>query len=274
MGETSEYRHRVAGDGIHGPQRTPGRQFRLGDSGHSRPACTGGARADPAGNGTRAGHLQGAGGWRFENSHGRISEDRRRPVGAARRPREGIATSRWLLQRLGQMQSQQIYERIVRDFAEQPVAAQARSRLAEIDKAAHTPAPSTLTQRKIEAAGRIFDTGDTDGRQVVYTQRSTGDELIHGDLAGTHQSTIFKAKKGAISFSRPSRDFSMVVVGLREQPGPAQVWAVMKIDGAGYREVLRYGPQDDRFRDTDFRIGPGTIGSGSSAATIGSWWSR
>ena len=55
--------------------------------------------------------------------------------------------------------------------------------------------------RKIEAAGRRFDTGDTDGRQVVYSRRSTEDELIHGDLAGTHQSTIFKAKKGAISFS-------------------------------------------------------------------------
>jgi len=112
--------------------------------------------------------------------------------------------------------------------------------------------PGALTQRKIDAAGRRFNTGDTDGRQVVYSKRSTGDELIHGDLAGTHQSTIFKAKKGAISFSRPSRDFSMVVVGVREQQGPPEVWAVMKIDGTGYREVLRYGPQDDRFRDTGF----------------------
>ncbi|HWY04622.1 MAG TPA: hypothetical protein VNX60_13185, partial [Candidatus Acidoferrum sp.] len=116
-------------------------------------------------------------------------------------------------------------------------------------------APGMLTQRKIEAAGRRFDTGDTDGRQVVYSKNSTGDELdelVHGDLAGTHQSTIFKAKKGAIGFSRPSRDFSMVVVGVREQQGPPQLWAVMKIDGTGYREVLRYGPQDDRFRDTGF----------------------
>ena len=54
-----------------------------------------------------------------------------------------------------------------------------------------------------------------------------------------------------MSFSRPSRDFSMVAVGCGRtscSPGSGR----QEDDGTGYREVLRYGPQDDRFRDTGF----------------------
>ena len=47
-------------------------------------------------------------------------------------------------------QARQVYEQIVRDFADQPAAGQARSRLATLKQQEHPAPPPTMTQRKIE----------------------------------------------------------------------------------------------------------------------------
>jgi TolA-binding protein len=69
-------------------------------------------------------------------------------------------------EKVGEVGAQKAYERVVREFADQPAAAQARIRLAEINNA--SLAPAAITQRKIETAGRSFRTSDTDGQKVVY----------------------------------------------------------------------------------------------------------
>lgn len=140
-------------------------------------------------------------------------------------------------EKLGQ-QARNVYQQIVREFADQPAAAQARARLAALKQDDHPAAPATMTQRRIDEAGRHFGEGDTDGHRVVYLDRETG-ELIFGDLAGNTKRVIFKAKLDNLPGWSPSRDFSLVYLSFRAKPGEPQVLAVVKIDGTGYREIAR-----------------------------------
>ncbi|HUD56146.1 MAG TPA: hypothetical protein VMR02_13025 [Terracidiphilus sp.] len=140
-------------------------------------------------------------------------------------------------EKLGQ-QAQSVYQQIVRDFADQPAAAQARTRLAAMKHDDHPAPPATMTQRKIEASARQFGEGDTDGHRVVYADRETS-ELIYGDLAGNSKKVIFKAKPGELPGWSPSRDFSTVFLSLHAKPGEPQILAVINTDGTGYREFAR-----------------------------------
>jgi Tol biopolymer transport system component len=135
-------------------------------------------------------------------------------------------------------QAQGVYRQIVRDFADQPAATQARARLAALKQDDHPAAPATMTQRQIEKAGRAFGEGDTDGHRVVYLNDKTG-ELISGDLAGNSKRVIFKPKLGDSPGWSPSRDFSMVFLHLHPKPGQPQILAVVNTDGTGYREIAR-----------------------------------
>jgi Tol biopolymer transport system component len=137
-------------------------------------------------------------------------------------------------EKLGQ-QAQGVYQQIVRDFADQPAAAQARTRLATLKQNEHPAPPAAITQRKIEASGRQFGEGDTDGQRVVYADRATS-ELIYGDLAGNSKKVIFKAKPGELPGWSPSRDFSMVFLSLHSKPDQPHTFAVINTDGTGYRE--------------------------------------
>jgi Tol biopolymer transport system component len=140
-------------------------------------------------------------------------------------------------EKLGQ-QAQSVYQQIVRDFADQPAATQARTRLAALKQNDHPVPPATMTQRKIEQSGRGFGEGDTDGHRVVYADRATS-ELIYGDLAGNSKKVIFKAKPGELPGWSPSRDFSTVFLSLHAKPGEPQILAVINPDGTGYREFGR-----------------------------------
>jgi Tol biopolymer transport system component len=140
-------------------------------------------------------------------------------------------------EKLGQ-QAQSVYRQIVRDFGDQPAAAQARTRLAALKQDDHPAAPATMTQRQIEMAGRRFAEGDTDGHRVVYMNDKTG-ELISGDLAGNSKRVIFKGKPGELPGWSPSRDFSMVLLHLHSKPGEPQILAVVNTDGTGYREFAK-----------------------------------
>src|SRR5580658_1206604 len=140
-------------------------------------------------------------------------------------------------EKLGQ-QAQSVYQQIVRDFSDQPAAAQARVRLAALKQDDHPAAPAAINQRKIEASERQFGEGDTDGHRVVYADRTTS-ELIYGDLAGNSKKVIFKAKPGELPGWSPSRDFSTVFLSLHAKPGAPQIFAVINTDGTGYREFAR-----------------------------------
>jgi Tol biopolymer transport system component len=144
-------------------------------------------------------------------------------------------------EKLGQ-QAENVYQQIVRDFADQPAAAQARTRLAALKQDDHPAAPATMTQRQIERAGRVFGVGDTDGHRAVYLNDKTG-ELISGDLTGNSKRVIFKGKPGEPPGWSPSRDFSMVLLHLDSKPGQPQIVAVVNTDGTGYREIAKLDDQ-------------------------------
>jgi Tol biopolymer transport system component len=139
-------------------------------------------------------------------------------------------------------QARQVYEQIVRDFADEPAAAQARSRLAALKQQEHPAPPATMTVRKIEwsAVGNM-GASDTDGQRAVYAD--SGGNLFLGDLAGHSKRMIFKPQADdTLEGWNPSRDFSMVGLGLRAKSN-RQTLAAIKADGTGYRELVRDDPQ-------------------------------
>jgi Tol biopolymer transport system component len=142
-------------------------------------------------------------------------------------------------EKLGQ-QARNVYQQIVRDFADQPAATQARARLAALKQDGHPAAPATMTQRKIELIipNRSIGPGDTDGHRLIYENGATG-ELIYGDLAGNNKRVIFKAKPDDLPGWSPSKDFSMVFLRLHSKPGEPQILAVVNTDGTGYREIAK-----------------------------------
>jgi Tol biopolymer transport system component len=135
-------------------------------------------------------------------------------------------------------QARQVYEQIARDFADQPAAAQARSRLAALKQQEHPAPPATMTVRKIEwSAVGGMGASDTDGQRAVY--QDSGGNLFFGDLAGRTKRMIFKAAPGDWPGWVPSRDFSMVYLMFAALPNRPARLAVVKTDGTGYRELVR-----------------------------------
>jgi len=131
-------------------------------------------------------------------------------------------------------QSRQVYEQIVRDFADQPSAVQARKRLAVITQQARPPPPATMSERKIEFPRLGFlGPADTDGERAVY---SMGDNLYFGDLAGHSKRLILKTKNYRWT---PCRDFSLVVLNLLTTPTRQHTLGIIKADGSGYRTLIR-----------------------------------
>ena len=136
-------------------------------------------------------------------------------------------------------QAQQVYEQIVRDYADQPAASQARTRLASLKQQEHPAVPASMTVRKIEwsALGNIGP-DDTDGERAIY-----GDfdgSIVFGDPAGRTKKMIYKHKDtdGHIQFRR-SRDFSMVSLGFPAGRNRPARLAVIKADGTAYHELIR-----------------------------------
>jgi Tol biopolymer transport system component len=128
-------------------------------------------------------------------------------------------------------QATQLYEQVVRDFADQPAATQARNRLAAMRLGASS-APATMTQRKIEVPGAAGPP-ITDGQRAVYHDAATG-ALVISDLSGKDKRVILKPKQGGDFHYWPSRDLSVIVLP-REDPG--HPLALIKTDGTGYREI-------------------------------------
>ena len=156
-------------------------------------------------------------------------------------------------------EAKHVYEKIVRDYADQPVAAQARKRLAVIQQQEHPAPPTTMSVRKIEGSGLgQIDAWSTDGERAVY--RSADGNLYFGDLAGRNKRLVFKAAPGDLLDWSPSIDFSKVYLELRPNLNDPATLAVVNIDGTGYRELIH----DDAQRSV----------LGISAYFYGSWDNR
>jgi hypothetical protein len=164
-------------------------------------------------------------------------------------------------EKLGQDKAVNLYEQVARDYKDQrePLAT-ASTRLAALRLGASS-APATMTQRKIElplASTLMYKALDgvpqpppgkferyvslsllpTDGQRVVYRDAATG-ALMISDLAGKDKRVILKPKAGEqIRNIFPSRDLSVVVLGLRADDGPKA--EVIKTDGTGYRDYREY----------------------------------
>lgn len=137
-------------------------------------------------------------------------------------------------ERLGQQESRKVYEQIVREFADQPSAVQARARLSALKQIDHLATTVSMTQRQIEPLGDRLSprSAYSDGYRAVYVS-SPDDELIYADLASHKKRIIFKAKVDEpVFFSLPSRDFSKVLLGFFDNN-----FAVINTGDASYRKL-------------------------------------
>jgi len=95
-------------------------------------------------------------------------------------------------EKLGDPQARAVFERVVREFADQvESAAQARTRLAALREP--STGPPTMTTRRVRSPDQWKFGGSTDGRYLTYTESRTGHLAVH-DLA-TSDSRRF-ANKG------------------------------------------------------------------------------
>ena len=142
-------------------------------------------------------------------------------------------------------QSKQVYEQIVREFADQPAAVQARKRLALITQQERPAPPATMSERKIEWSRLgLLGPADTDGERAVY---SSADSLYFGDLAGRSKRLVLNTKNyGSI----PCRDFSLVMLDLLPTPTRQRTLAIIKTDGTGYRTLIRDDAKSSIFQQS------------------------
>jgi len=134
-------------------------------------------------------------------------------------------------EKLGQ-QSERVYEQILRDFADQPAASQARAKLA-----LRFPAPpSTQTLRKIELGPGVQNIVATDGQRAVYWDAAET-TLFFGDVAGKSKNIVLTATAFRKPIAVASRDLSMVALFFPEAGDKPQSYAVVKTDGTGYYEI-------------------------------------
>jgi hypothetical protein len=112
-------------------------------------------------------------------------------------------------EKLGQQQSEKVYEQIVRDFGDQPAASQAKTRLAAMKASERTP---SVTLRKIDLPWtKDFGPGDTDGHHVVYRDAANG-TLIYSDLSGNNKRVVFHINEEGFRGWFPSKDLSKVLL--------------------------------------------------------------
>ncbi len=140
-------------------------------------------------------------------------------------------------------QAKQVYEQIVRDFADQPAAVQARKRLAQLTQQERPAPPATMSERAIEWSRLgLMGPADTDGERAVY---SSANNLYLGDLAGHSKRLIVNTRNYDWI---PCRDFSLVVLDLLPTPTRQHTLAVIKPDGTGYRTLIRDDAKNSIFQ--------------------------
>jgi hypothetical protein len=147
-------------------------------------------------------------------------------------------------------QAKQVYEQIVHDYSDLPVAVQTRSRLALLKKQENPAAPTTMSVRKIEWAGLGEMTAcDTDGHRAVY--RASDGNLYFGDLTGQNKHLVFKVQPDDVPIWCASRDLSMAALIFPPKPNRPGRLAVINTDGTGYRELVQDDAQGTMFNETN-----------------------
>jgi hypothetical protein len=81
-----------------------------------------------------------------------------------------------------------------------------------------------------------IDPEHTDGHRQVFRDGATGALLMASDLAGAGRRVVFKPKGSVVWAYTVSRDFHLVLMRLTK-PDKSMVWAVIKTDGTGFREI-------------------------------------
>ena len=134
-------------------------------------------------------------------------------------------------EKLGQ-QAETVYQQIVRDYADQPAASQARAKLAAL----RPPAPPPkMTLSQIELGEGIRNVVDGDSKRAVYWD-STRTRLFLGDLAGKKNKLILETKGAPSAYV--SRDLSLVFLYFPlSAQGGSEKFAIIKTDGTNYREL-------------------------------------
>jgi WD40 repeat protein len=129
-------------------------------------------------------------------------------------------------------QAQAVYQQIVRDFSDQPAAAQAKAKLA----LRSNTTPQTQTLRRIEFGSGVQNIVATDGQRAIYwdTAETT---LFLGDVGGKSRSKILSVAPDRKPFAVASRDLSMVGLYFSQSAQKLAAYAVVKSDGTGYREI-------------------------------------
>jgi Tol biopolymer transport system component len=128
-------------------------------------------------------------------------------------------------QKLGDAQAQEVYKRLVRDFSDQPGAAEARARLA-----APGAATSTLVWQG-ETSGIDPDSVSLDGRYLSFTDWSTGNLLVRDLTTGTNRVIVPGKRKtpsqleNSPDASTISRDGTQIAYGWRDGTlGRDELW--------------------------------------------------
>jgi Tol biopolymer transport system component len=128
-------------------------------------------------------------------------------------------------------QANTVYQQIVRDFADQPAATQARAKIAAL----RSPnAPSTMTLRRIELGAGIQNVVATDGQRVVFWDTSNTTLWI-GDSAGKSKREIYRTNRRPLTYV--SRDLNMVFFYFPAFQQEPPSYAVVKSDGTGFRNL-------------------------------------
>src|SRR5262245_13110234 len=133
-------------------------------------------------------------------------------------------------EKLGQ-QSEAVYQRIVRDYSDQPAASQARAKLAALRPPAPPP---TMTLRQIKPGEGIQNIVAIDDQHSVYWD-STNTTLFFGDIAGKQRNVILETKRALSAYV--SRDLSMVFLYYPLSAQGPEKFAIVKTDGSDYREL-------------------------------------
>jgi hypothetical protein len=141
-------------------------------------------------------------------------------------------------------QAETVYERIVKEFPDQPEASNARKKLESLKP----PTPLSLTQ--ITFGSGVQNVVATDGQRAIYwgAERTT---LFIGDNGGKTRKQIFTTTPQRLPRVEASRDLSLIFLYFVATEAQGTSYAVIRTDGLGaYRELAL---QDKGL------LGPGTL---------------
>jgi len=158
--------------------------------------------------------------------------------------------------KLGDSQAREIYAQVVREFADQPIAAEARTRLAAMRIAGVPSAARATGDRVVWAGQEVFSDGrvSPDGRFVSNTDWNTGNLMLR-DLVGGEDRTLADSKGwtvGNANTSTFSRDGKQVAYGWRQYGEKAHVneLRIVNVEGTGIPQPRRvFGTEDIDFID-------------------------